>query len=222
MERREAGQQMPARVLRPWGDYQSLDVGNTYQVKRITVKPGAKLSIQKHRHRAEHWTVVEGVGRVLREEILPALRAHGIGLTDERGLDEMSNGPRTWPQGNTAYLYGSSFFKYIFDRFGEHKLAEMSYNFGSSPIPYGLNRSISRATGHGFTELHEGWLSHRRERYAMEEEAVLRRGRREGRRLTFTGQANLNPRYSRDGKNIIWQHGPGDRQGRYAARKCGF
>ncbi len=60
--------ELPARVLRPWGDYQSLDVGPTYQVKRITVKPGAKLSIQKHRHRAEHWTVVVGTARVLRDE----------------------------------------------------------------------------------------------------------------------------------------------------------
>src|SRR5690606_8627260 len=60
--------ELPARVLRPWGDYESLDVGSMYQVKRITVKPGAKLSIQKHRHRAEHWTVVQGVGRVLRDD----------------------------------------------------------------------------------------------------------------------------------------------------------
>ena len=56
---------LPARVLRPWGDYESLDVGKLYQVKRITVKPGAKLSLQQHRHRAEHWTVVEGRARVL-------------------------------------------------------------------------------------------------------------------------------------------------------------
>ncbi|MDZ7780344.1 MAG: mannose-1-phosphate guanylyltransferase/mannose-6-phosphate isomerase [Gemmatimonadota bacterium] len=65
-DREEA--ELPARVLRPWGDYESLDVGTTYQVKRITVKPGAKLSIQKHRHRAEHWTVVEGTARVLRDD----------------------------------------------------------------------------------------------------------------------------------------------------------
>jgi len=68
---REEGREeaeLPARVLRPWGDYESLDVGAKYQVKRITVKPGAKLSIQKHRHRAEHWTVVEGIARVLRDE----------------------------------------------------------------------------------------------------------------------------------------------------------
>jgi hypothetical protein len=135
---------------------------------------------------------------------------------DERELDEMSNGPRAWPQGNTAYLYGSHFLAYVYDRFGEQTAAQMSYNFGSSPIPYGLNRSIRRATGRGFTELHEDWKQHRRERHALEQEAVARQGRREGRRLTFTSQANMNPRYTRDGKSIIWQHGPGTDQGQYA------
>jgi mannose-1-phosphate guanylyltransferase/mannose-6-phosphate isomerase len=60
--------ELPARVLRPWGDYESLDAGRMYQVKRITVKPGAKLSLQKHKHRAEHWTVVVGRARVRRDE----------------------------------------------------------------------------------------------------------------------------------------------------------
>tara|TARA_B100000780_G_scaffold20752_1_gene13370 strand:- start:1778 stop:3232 length:1455 start_codon:yes stop_codon:yes gene_type:complete len=51
-------------VVRPWGKYESIDRGDRYQVKRITVNPGAKLSVQKHRHRAEHWTVVRGCALV--------------------------------------------------------------------------------------------------------------------------------------------------------------
>ena len=51
-------------VHRPWGKYDSVDVGARYQVKRITVKPGAKLSVQMHHHRAEHWVVVSGIARV--------------------------------------------------------------------------------------------------------------------------------------------------------------
>lgn len=47
-------------VFRPWGKYDSVDNGNRYQVKHITVKPGAKLSVQMHHHRAEHWVVVSG------------------------------------------------------------------------------------------------------------------------------------------------------------------
>lgn len=51
-------------VYRPWGKYDSLDVGKGYQVKRISVKPGAKLSVQKHNHRSEHWVVVSGTAKV--------------------------------------------------------------------------------------------------------------------------------------------------------------
>lgn len=55
-------------VFRPWGKYDSLDIGNRYQVKRITVNPGAKLSVQMHHHRAEHWVVVSGSARVTNGE----------------------------------------------------------------------------------------------------------------------------------------------------------
>mgnify|MGYP000342003272 CR=1 FL=1 len=51
-------------VYRPWGCYDSVDNGNRHQVKRITVKPGARLSLQKHHHRAEHWIVVSGTAEV--------------------------------------------------------------------------------------------------------------------------------------------------------------
>ncbi len=53
-------------VYRPWGKYDSIDNGERYQVKRITVKPGEKLSVQMHHHRAEHWIVVSGTAKVLR------------------------------------------------------------------------------------------------------------------------------------------------------------
>jgi mannose-1-phosphate guanylyltransferase len=51
-------------VYRPWGKYDSVDNGERFQVKRITVKPGAKLSVQMHHHRAEHWIVVSGTAMV--------------------------------------------------------------------------------------------------------------------------------------------------------------
>lgn len=56
------------RVHRPWGTYESVDEGDRFQVKRITVNPGAKLSLQMHHHRAEHWIVVRGTARVTRGE----------------------------------------------------------------------------------------------------------------------------------------------------------
>lgn len=51
-------------VFRPWGKYDSIDMGARFQVKRITVNPGASLSLQKHYHRAEHWIVVSGTAEV--------------------------------------------------------------------------------------------------------------------------------------------------------------
>ena len=51
-------------VHRPWGSYESLDLGTRYQVKRITVSPGEKLSVQMHHHRAEYWVVVSGTAKV--------------------------------------------------------------------------------------------------------------------------------------------------------------
>jgi mannose-1-phosphate guanylyltransferase/mannose-6-phosphate isomerase len=56
------------RVHRPWGCYEDIDSGNRFRVKRITVNPGAKLSLQLHHHRAEHWVVVTGTARITRGE----------------------------------------------------------------------------------------------------------------------------------------------------------
>jgi len=53
-----------ARVYRPWGTYQTMDRGDRFQTKRIIVKPGGKLSLQKHHHRSEHWVVVTGTAEV--------------------------------------------------------------------------------------------------------------------------------------------------------------
>ena len=56
-----------SRVYRPWGFYQSLHMGERFQVKRLTVNPGARLSLQKHHHRAEHWVVVNGTALVTKD-----------------------------------------------------------------------------------------------------------------------------------------------------------
>jgi mannose-1-phosphate guanylyltransferase/mannose-6-phosphate isomerase len=58
------------RVHRPWGSYQSVDNGDRHQVKRIIVKPGGRLSLQKHHHRAEHWIVVRGTAQVTVNELV--------------------------------------------------------------------------------------------------------------------------------------------------------
>ena len=59
---REASEHL--KMYRPWGAYQRIDIGNRFQVKRITVKPGGRLSLQRHHHRSEHWVVVSGTAEV--------------------------------------------------------------------------------------------------------------------------------------------------------------
>jgi len=62
-----SGRQEPSlhrEVFRPWGSYDSVDGGTRFQVKRLTVKPGAQLSLQMHHHRAEHWIVVSGTASI--------------------------------------------------------------------------------------------------------------------------------------------------------------
>jgi mannose-1-phosphate guanylyltransferase/mannose-6-phosphate isomerase len=68
---KQLGRSEPAlhrEVFRPWGSYDSVDGGTRFQVKRLTVKPGATLSLQMHHHRAEHWIVVEGTARITCDE----------------------------------------------------------------------------------------------------------------------------------------------------------
>jgi len=55
------------RIYRPWGYYQDIDLAPRYRVKRIVVKPGSELSLQKHFHRSEHWVVVKGTAEVTRD-----------------------------------------------------------------------------------------------------------------------------------------------------------
>ncbi|MCH8533306.1 MAG: mannose-1-phosphate guanylyltransferase/mannose-6-phosphate isomerase [Alkalimonas sp.] len=61
-------------VHRPWGSYRGIDLGERYQVKRITVKPGERLSLQMHHHRAEHWIVVSGTALITNGEKTALLR----------------------------------------------------------------------------------------------------------------------------------------------------
>ena len=60
--------ELHTKVHRPWGNYETLNAGTRFQVKRIEVKPGASLSLQMHHHRAEHWIVVSGTARVTRDD----------------------------------------------------------------------------------------------------------------------------------------------------------
>ena len=63
-------------VHRPWGTYDSVEAGSGYQVKRLSVRPGGAMSLQRHQHRAEHWVVVAGVARITRDDEVFDLRTN--------------------------------------------------------------------------------------------------------------------------------------------------
>lgn len=119
-------------------------------------------------------------------------------------LDETTGAPRRFPRGNVAYLYGSHFLKYVFDRFGEDTLRQMIHAGGAYPVPFAVNRQIAQVVGKSFDALYDDWLGHLRDKYALQAQAVERAGLRAGTRVTFSGEANLQARFSADGREIIW------------------
>lgn len=83
-------------VYRPWGSYESLAIGDGYQVKHIIVKPGASLSLQLHHHRAEHWVVIKGSATVTNGERVFTLQANEstfIPLGSKHRLQNLSDEP---------------------------------------------------------------------------------------------------------------------------------
>jgi hypothetical protein len=109
--------------------------------------------------------------------------------------DVFSNTPRRWPQGNIWYLYGSFFLLWIADTYGEDAIRAMIDDQSYQPIPYGLNRSIRRATGRTFEELFPAWIETLRRDFGAEASAVRARGLREGIRLTNGGNTVERPRW---------------------------
>ncbi|WP_027849710.1 mannose-1-phosphate guanylyltransferase/mannose-6-phosphate isomerase [Marinospirillum minutulum] len=89
-EQGRAEHEFHTEVHRPWGTYETMDLGERYQVKRIVVKPGQKLSVQMHHHRAEHWIVVSGTAKVYKgdqEELLSENQSTFIPLGTVHALE---------------------------------------------------------------------------------------------------------------------------------------
>ncbi len=122
------------------------------------------------------------------------------------GLDHVSNGPRAFPHGTAAYLYGSSFLKYVEDRFGAEKLTEIAHRYGSRVLPFGLNRAAREATGFGFDELWDDWSAALSRKYRLQADEARRRGLTPAARLTYEGEGGggQRPRFLRDG-NVVYQ-----------------
>jgi len=119
-------------------------------------------------------------------------------------LDQATGSPRQFPRGNAAYVYGSHFLEYVFDRFGDDTLRKMSHVSGAWAPPFAINRQIAKVVGKPFTELYADWKLYLRDRYSMQEMAAERHGLRIGRQLTHSAETNEWSKYSADGKWLYW------------------
>jgi mannose-1-phosphate guanylyltransferase/mannose-6-phosphate isomerase len=79
------------RIYRPWGYYQDVDLAERYRVKRIVVKPGSKLSLQKHFHRSEHWVVVKGIAEVTLGEDIRSVHENESIYIPLEGVHRLAN-----------------------------------------------------------------------------------------------------------------------------------
>ncbi len=111
-------------------------------------------------------------------------------------LDQFSNTPRRWPQGNLWYLYGSFLTRYVADTYGEEALRRMSRENASQIVPWGMNRAIRRATGQTYEEMFPVWKATLQRQFAAETQEIRARGLREGVQMTHHGQTAQNPRFT--------------------------
>jgi len=112
------------KVYRPWGCYEGIDVGETFQVKRITVNPGAALSLQMHHKRAEHWIIVKGTAKVTRGEevfILVANQSTYIPLGTKHRLENPDTTPLEMIEVQSGSYLGEDDIVRFEDRYNREK-----------------------------------------------------------------------------------------------------
>lgn len=124
-------------------------------------------------------------------------------------LSAVSNHPLVFPQAEAAYLYGGYFVKYLEDRFGPKKIAEISHRYSRLFLPFALNRVARQSLGVRYDQLWNDWHASLKRRYAVQEDEVRRRGLTPARRLTFHGDgprgapsSGLRPRFLPDGRVV--------------------
>jgi len=109
------------RVYRPWGYYESVDAGERFQVKRMMVKPGQSLSLQRHRKRAEHWVVVSGTATVTRDEEVTTLKENQstfIPVGTKHRLQNQTDAPLFLIEVQSGSYLGEDDIERFEDRYG--------------------------------------------------------------------------------------------------------
>ncbi|MEH6503178.1 MAG: mannose-1-phosphate guanylyltransferase/mannose-6-phosphate isomerase [Cycloclasticus sp.] len=112
------------QIYRPWGKYDSVDAGERYQVKRITVNPGAKLSVQMHHHRAEHWIVVSGTAKVTidgKEQLLAENQSTYVPIGSIHSLENPGKVPVEMIEVQSGSYLGEDDITRYEDLYGRHQ-----------------------------------------------------------------------------------------------------
>ncbi len=136
------------------------------------------------------------------------------------GLDETSHYPLRWPRGNVAYLYGGRFLRYVAERVGEERLVRYFASYGSQMMPFALNLTARQTLGVDFDTLYRDWLASLERQYREQIARIEAAGTTPFRLLTATGEGTSQPRFTRDGRRIVYFERSSDR--RPAIRSVGI
>ena len=142
---------------------------------------------------ATHAESAETAGGRLRSTTFEMYMRSAVLAGKALSIDQLSNGVDQWPRGNVFYLYGSRFIDYLVQAYGRDTIAKFATLYGRTALPYGLNRTFARITGHTFVELYDQWLAHLRDKYDRQQAALSSQGLQIGQRLTFTGESARAP-----------------------------
>lgn len=126
--------------------------------------------------------------------------------------DQVSSNARVWPHGTSVYLYGVHFMYYIQARYGADKLRELSHVYGGRIVPFGINRAVRDVLGVDFQQLWKEFHEDTRRRFQAQARRIRSRGLRQGRRLTFSGEATRYPFWSADDEWIYFFEAEGHRE----------
>jgi hypothetical protein len=121
-------------------------------------------------------------------------------------IDRVSSGANVFPHGSGVYLYGLYLLRYISNRYGEDKLAELNHVYGGQTLPFAINRAVEKVLGVTWEKLWEEFELDTVRRFQAQARAIRARGLREGRRITFTTSAQASGNFVR---HPLWS--PDDR-----------
>ncbi len=125
-------------------------------------------------------------------------------------MDQASVFPDSWPSGQVPYLFGESFTRYIAEKYGRDKLAEISTVYSSRGLPFLVESTGRRVLRRSYSDLWFEWEVSLRERYRKQEEQIRSRGITAATPLTKKGYYTIYPAYSPDGKRIVYSVANGD------------